>query len=128
MAHIAGLVAGGVHPSPVPHTHITTTTTHKTLRGPRAGLIICNQDLAVAVDKSVFPGQQGGPLVHIVAAKAVAFAEALRPEFRDYAAQIVSNAKALGEALQRSGLSAGFRGHRQSPPARRCLRERHSRL
>jgi glycine hydroxymethyltransferase len=105
MAHIAGLVAGGVHPSPVPHTQITTTTTHKTLRGPRAGLIICNQDLATAVDKSVFPGQQGGPLVHIVAAKAVAFAEALRPEFSDYAAQIVSNAKALAEALN----AAGFR-------------------
>jgi glycine hydroxymethyltransferase len=105
MAHIAGLVAGGVHPSPVPHTQITTTTTHKTLRGPRAGLIICNQDLAAAVDKSVFPGQQGGPLVHIVAAKAVAFAEALRPEFRDYAAQIVANAKALAEALN----AAGFR-------------------
>jgi glycine hydroxymethyltransferase len=87
------------------HTHITTTTTHKTLRGPRAGLIICNQDLAAAIDKSVFPGQQGGPLVHIVAAKAVAFAEALRPEFRLYAAQIVSNAKALAEALR----AAGFR-------------------
>ncbi len=82
MAHIAGLVAGGVHPSPVPHAQITTTTTHKTLRGPRAGLIICTQDLATAIDKAVFPGQQGGPLMHIVAAKAVAFAEALRPEFR----------------------------------------------
>ena len=105
MAHIAGLVAGGVHDSPVPHAHITTTTTHKTLRGPRAGLILCNQNLAAAVDKSVFPGQQGGPLVHIVAAKAVAFAEALRPEFRDYAAQIVANAKALAEALR----AAGFR-------------------
>jgi glycine hydroxymethyltransferase len=105
MAHIAGLVAGGVHPSPVPHAQITTTTTHKTLRGPRAGLIISTQDLATAIDKSVFPGQQGGPLVHIVAAKAVAFAEALRPEFRDYAAQIVSNAKVLGEALS----AAGFR-------------------
>ena len=105
MAHIAGLVAGGVHPSPVSHAQITTTTTHKTLRGPRAGLIICTQDLAAAVDKSVFPGQQGGPLVHIVAAKAVAFGEALRPEFRTYAAQIVANAKALGEALQ----AAGFR-------------------
>ena len=105
MAHIAGLVAGGVHASPVPHTHITTTTTHKTLRGPRAGLIICTQDLAQAVDKSVFPGQQGGPLVHIVAAKAVAFAEALRPEFRDYSMQILVNAKALAEALQ----AAGFR-------------------
>jgi glycine hydroxymethyltransferase len=105
MAHIAGLVAGGVHPSQVPHTHITTTTTHKTLRGPRAGLIICSQDLAQAVDKAVFPGQQGGPLVHIVAAKAVAFGEALRPEFKEYAAQIVSNAKALAEALR----AAGFR-------------------
>ena len=105
MAHIAGLVAGGVHPSPVPHAQITTTTTHKTLRGPRAGLIISTQDLATAVDKSVFPGQQGGPLMHIVAAKAVALAEALRPEFRDYAAQIVSNAKALANGLQ----GAGFR-------------------
>jgi len=79
MAHIAGLVAGGVHPSPVPHAQITTTTTHKTLRGPRSGLILCGQALAAAVDKAVFPGQQGGPLVHIVAAKAVAFGEALRP-------------------------------------------------
>src|SRR6202789_2235898 len=105
MAHIAGLVAGGVHPSPVPHAQITTTTTHKTLPGPRAGLIISTQDLATAIDKSVFPGQQGGPLMHIVAAKAVAFKEALRPDFRDYAAQIVSNAKVLGEALR----AAGFR-------------------
>jgi glycine hydroxymethyltransferase len=103
MAHIAGLVAGGAHPSPVPHTQITTTTTHKTLRGPRAGLIISTQDLATAIDKSVFPGQQGGPLVHIVAAKAVAFKEALRPDFRDYAAQIVSNAKVLGEELRTAG-------------------------
>src|SRR6266568_2535217 len=89
MADIEGLVAGGAHPSPVPHAHITTTTTHKTLRGPRAGLILCGKDLAAAVDKAVFPGQQGGPLVHIVAAKAVAFAEVLRPEFRAYAEQIV---------------------------------------
>jgi glycine hydroxymethyltransferase len=114
MAHIAGLVAGGVHDSPVPHAHITTTTTHKTLRGPRAGLIICDQDLATAVDKSVFPGQQGGPLVHIVAAKAVAFAEALRPEFRDYAAQIVANAKALADALRAAGyrlVSGGTDNH-----------------
>src|SRR6201995_1530978 len=85
MAHIAGLVAGGSHPSPVPHAHITTTTTHKTLRGPRAGLILCSKDLGPAVDKAVFPGQQGGPLVHIVAAKAVAFGEALHPDFRAYA-------------------------------------------
>jgi glycine hydroxymethyltransferase len=114
MAHIAGLVAGGVHPSPVPHTQITTTTTHKTLRGPRAGLIISTQDLATVIDKSVFPGQQGGPLVHIVAAKAVAFKEALRPDFRDYAAQIVSNAKVLGEALSAAGyrlVSGGTDNH-----------------
>jgi glycine hydroxymethyltransferase len=115
MAHIAGLVAGGVHPSPVPHAHITTTTTHKTLRGPRAGLIIVGKEIVVGpkpentlskeIDRTVFPGQQGGPLMHIVAAKAVAFAEALRPEFRTYAAQINSNAKALAGALQ----SAGYR-------------------
>lgn len=114
MAHIAGLVAGGVHPSPVPHAHITTTTTHKTLRGPRAGLIICSQDLATAVDKAVFPGQQGGPLVHIVAAKAVAFAEALRPEFRTYAAQIIANAKVLADGLQQAGyriVSGGTDNH-----------------
>jgi glycine hydroxymethyltransferase len=114
MAHIAGLVAGGVHPSPVPHAHITTTTTHKTLRGPRAGLIIASQNLAQAIDKAVFPGQQGGPLVHIVAAKAVAFAEALRPEFRTYAAQIVSNAKVLATALQEAGyrlVSGGTDNH-----------------
>jgi glycine hydroxymethyltransferase len=114
MAHIAGLVAGGVHSSPVPHAHITTTTTHKTLRGPRAGLIISTQDLATAIDKAVFPGQQGGPLMHIVAAKAVAFAEALRPEFRAYSAQIVSNAKALAEGLQAAGyrlVSGGTDNH-----------------
>jgi len=115
MAHIAGLVAGGVHPSPVPHAHITTTTTHKTLRGPRAGLIIVGKDMSTGpkpdnllskdIDRTVFPGQQGGPLMHIVAAKAVALAEALRPEFRTYAAQINANAKALAEALQ----AAGFR-------------------
>lgn len=115
MAHIAGLVAGGAHPSPVPHAHITTTTTHKTLRGPRAGLILCGKDFQVgekpeqtigkAVDMAVFPGQQGGPLVHIVAAKAVAFGEALRPDFKTYAAQVVANAKALAAALQ----DAGFR-------------------
>jgi len=114
MAHIAGLVAGGVHPSPVPHAHITTTTTHKTLRGPRSGLILCGQELAAAVDKAVFPGQQGGPLVHIVAAKAVAFGEALRPEFRTYAAQIVANAQTLALALQEAGfriISGGTDNH-----------------
>src|ERR1700691_5662298 len=114
MAHIAGLVAGGVHPSPVPHAHITTTTTHKTLRGPRAGMILCGQQLAAAVDKAVFPGQQGGPLVHIVAAKAVAFAEALRPEFKTYAAQIVANAQALALSLKEAGfriVSGGTDNH-----------------
>jgi glycine hydroxymethyltransferase len=114
MAHIAGLVAGGAHPSPVPHAHITTTTTHKTLRGPRAGMIICGQDLAQAVDKAVFPGQQGGPLMHIVAAKAVAFGEALRPEFKTYAAQTVANAKTLALALQEAGfriISGGTDNH-----------------
>ena len=99
MAHFAGLVAGGVHPSPVPHAHIVTTTTHKTLRGPRAGMILCRQEFAAGVDRSVFPGQQGGPLMHIVAAKAVAFREALQPEFATYAQQVVANAKVLAEAL-----------------------------
>ena len=103
MAHFAGLVAGGAHPSPVPHAHIVTTTTHKTLRGPRAGLILCEQQFAAGVDRSVFPGQQGGPLMHIVAAKAVAFKEALQPEFAAYAKQTVANAKALGEAMQAEG-------------------------
>jgi glycine hydroxymethyltransferase len=114
MAHIAGLVAGGVHPSPVPHAHITTTTTHKTLRGPRAGLILCGQPLAAPVDKAVFPGQQGGPLMHIVAAKAVAFGEALRPEFKTYAAQTVANAKTLASALREAGfriISGGTDNH-----------------
>jgi glycine hydroxymethyltransferase len=114
MAHIAGLVAGGVHPSPVPHAQITTTTTHKTLRGPRSGLILCGQELAAAVDKAVFPGQQGGPLVHIVAAKAVALGEALRPEFRAYAEQTVANAKVLAAALQEAGfriVSGGTDNH-----------------
>jgi len=103
MAHFAGLVAGGAHPSPVPHAHIVTTTTHKTLRGPRAGLILCGQEFAAGVDRSVFPGQQGGPLVHIIAAKAVAFGEALQPEFATYAQQTIANAKVLGEAMQAEG-------------------------
>ena len=103
MAHFAGLVAGGAHPSPVPHAHIVTTTTHKTLRGPRAGMILCRQDLAAGVDRSVFPGQQGGPLMHIVAAKAVALKEALQPEFGVYAKQVVANAKVLAQALAGEG-------------------------
>jgi len=103
MAHFAGLVAGGAHPSPVPHAHIVTTTTHKTLRGPRAGMILAKADLGPAIDKSVFPGCQGGPLVHIVAAKAVCFREAMQPEFRNYARQIVANAKVLAETLANEG-------------------------
>jgi glycine hydroxymethyltransferase len=103
MAHFSGLVAGGVHPSPVPHAHLVTTTTHKTLRGPRAGLVLCQQQFAAAVDRSVFPGQQGGPLVHVIAGKAVAFGEALKPEFRQYAQQVVANAKVLAEALMAEG-------------------------
>jgi glycine hydroxymethyltransferase len=103
MAHFSGLVAGGAHPSPVPYADVVTTTTHKTLRGPRSGLILCTQELAAGIDRSVFPGQQGGPLMHIIAAKAVAFHEALQPEFKLYAAQTVANAKALATAMQAEG-------------------------
>ena len=103
MAHFAGLVAGGAHPSPVPHCHIVTTTTHKTLRGPRAGMVLCQQEFAAAVDKTVFPGIQGGPLVHVVAAKAVCFREALQPEFKDYANQVVSNARTLAKKMMDEG-------------------------
>jgi glycine hydroxymethyltransferase len=103
MAHFAGLVAGGAHPSPVPHAHVVTTTTHKTLRGPRSGLILCQQEFAAGIDRSVFPGQQGGPLIHVVAAKAVAFKEALAPEFAAYAQQVVTNAKVLAEAIAAEG-------------------------
>jgi glycine hydroxymethyltransferase len=103
MAHFAGLVAGGAHPSPVPHAHIVTSTTHKTLRGPRAGMILSRQEFAAAIDKVVFPGMQGGPLMHIIAAKAVCFREALQPSFRDYARQVVANAKVLAETLAGEG-------------------------
>jgi glycine hydroxymethyltransferase len=103
MAHFAGLVAGGAHPSPVPHAQIVTSTTHKTLRGPRSGMILSKQELAAPIDKTVFPGMQGGPLVHIMAAKAVCFHEAMQPEFRDYARQIVANAKVLAETLAAEG-------------------------
>jgi len=104
IAHIAGLVAAGVHPSPFPHAHVVTTTTHKTLRGPRGGMILTNDaELAKSINRSVFPGSQGGPLMHIVAAKAVAFGEALRPEFKTYCTQIVKNAKALADALKAKG-------------------------
>src|SRR6266478_5539132 len=103
MAHFAGLVAGGAHPSPVPHAHIVTSTTHKTLRGPRSGMILARADLGPAIDKTVFPGMQGGPLVHIMAAKAICFQEAMQPEFRDYAKQVVANAKVLAETLAAQG-------------------------
>jgi glycine hydroxymethyltransferase len=104
MAHFAGLVAGGVHPSPFPHAHIATSTTHKTLRGPRGALIVTNDgELAKKINAAIFPGLQGGPLMHIIAAKAVAFGEALRPEFKDYARAVVDNAKALGESLTAGG-------------------------
>jgi glycine hydroxymethyltransferase len=105
MAHFAGLVAGGAHPSPVPHAHIVTSTTHKTLRGPRSGLILSKAEFAPAIDKVVFPGMQGGPLMHIIAAKAICFNEAMQPEFRDYAKQVVANAKVLAETL----VAEGFR-------------------
>ncbi|MBI4305074.1 MAG: serine hydroxymethyltransferase [Chloroflexi bacterium] len=104
MAHIAGLIAGGVHPSPFPHANIVTTTTHKTLRGPRGAAIFCRSGLAKAVDSAVFPNVQGGPLMHVIAAKAVAFGEALKPEFKTYAAQIVENARGLAAALSAGGL------------------------
>ena len=104
MAHIAGLVATGLHPSPVPLADFVTTTTHKTLRGPRGGLVLCTEQYAQPLDKSVFPGIQGGPFMHLIAAKAVAFGEALAPEFTTYQQQVVTNARALGEELQRAGL------------------------
>ena len=103
MAHFAGLVAGGAHPSPVPHAHIVTSTTHKTLRGPRAGMILSKAEFAAAIDKVVFPGMQGGPLMHIIAAKAICFKEAMQPEFRDYAKQVVTNASVLAESLAAEG-------------------------
>ena len=105
MAHFAGLVAAGLHPSPLPHAHVVTTTTHKTLRGPRAGMVLSNdEDIGKKINSAVFPGLQGGPLMHIIAAKAVAFGEALRPEFKAYAASVVENAKALAASLEEAGL------------------------
>ena len=105
MAHIAGLVAAGLHPSPVPYADVVTTTTHKTLRGPRGGLILCREEYAKAIDKAVFPGTQGGPLMHIIAAKAVAFGEALTDEFKAYQEQVVKNASTLAKALIDEGLN-----------------------
>ncbi|MBO7215066.1 MAG: serine hydroxymethyltransferase [Clostridia bacterium] len=114
MAHIAGLVAAGVHESPVPYADVVTTTTHKTLRGPRGGMILCKEQYAKAIDKAVFPGTQGGPLMHIIAAKAVAFGEALKPEFKEYQVQVAKNAKALANALIKKGfklVSGGTDNH-----------------
>ncbi|MEF9989395.1 MAG: serine hydroxymethyltransferase [Christensenellaceae bacterium] len=104
MAHIAGLVAAGEHPNPVPYAHFVTTTTHKTLRGPRGGMILCSEENAKAIDKAIFPGTQGGPLMHVIAAKAVCFKEAMMPEFKTYQHQIVKNAAALSAALQKNGI------------------------
>ena len=103
MAHIAGLVAAGIHPSPVPHAHFVTTTTHKTLRGPRAGMILCKEEFAKKINSRIFPGIQGGPLMHVIAAKAVAFKEALQPDFKEYQKQIVKNAKVFAEAMAQKG-------------------------
>ena len=114
MAHIAGLVAAGLHPSPIPYADVVTTTTHKTLRGPRGGVIFCKQELAKKIDSAIFPGSQGGPLMHIIAAKAVAFGEALKPEFKTYQQQIVKNAKALASSLMDCGfdlVSGGTDNH-----------------
>lgn len=114
MAHIAGLVAAGLHPSPVPYADVVTTTTHKTLRGPRGGLILCKEDYAKQIDKAIFPGTQGGPLLHIIAAKAVCFGEALKPEFKEYARQVVANSKAFADALLKEGfklVSGGTDNH-----------------
>lgn len=105
MAHIAGLVAAGVHPSPVPYADVVTTTTHKTLRGPRGGMILCKQELAKAIDKAIFPGTQGGPLMHVIAAKGVAFGEALQPEFKAYAKQIVANCAAMADEMVKLGFN-----------------------
>jgi glycine hydroxymethyltransferase len=114
IAHIAGLIAAGVHPSPVPYADFVTTTTHKTLRGPRGGMIMCKEQFGKAVDKVIFPGIQGGPLVHVIAAKAVSFKEALQPEFKDYQRQVVKNAQALSKVLVADGfriVSGGTDNH-----------------
>src|SRR5437899_1319240 len=114
MAHVAGLVAGEQHPNPVPWSDFVTSTTHKTLRGPRSGFILCRKDWAQKINQAVFPGMQGGPLMHVIAAKAVAFGEALRPEFRNYSSQIIANARTLAQELERQGfrlVSGGTDNH-----------------
>ena len=119
IAHIAGLVAAGVHPSPFPHAHVVTTTTHKTLRGPRGGLILTNdEEIAKKIDRKVFPGSQGGPLMHVIGAKAIAFGEALKPEFKVYSQQVVKNAQALAAALVKRGYRLCSRSRRQVLPCR----------
>ncbi len=123
MAHFAGLVAAGVHPNPVEYADIVTTTTHKTLRGPRGGMILCKEQYAKAIDKAIFPGIQGGPLMHVIAAKAVAFGEALQPEFKEYAKQVVANAKVLADALIKEGftiVSGGTDTHVMLVDVRSC--------
>ncbi len=114
MAHIAGLVAAGLHPSPVPYADVVTTTTHKTLRGPRGGMILCREELAKQIDKAIFPGIQGGPLMHVIAAKAVCFGEALKPEFKEYQKNVVNNCAVLAKALAEEGfdlVSGGTDNH-----------------
>lgn len=123
MAHFAGLVAAGLHPNPVEYADVVTTTTHKTLRGPRGGMILCKEQYAKAIDKATFPGIQGGPLMHVIAAKAVAFGEALKPEFKEYAQQVVTNAKVLAAALQKEGfkiVSGGTDTHVMLVDVRSC--------
>ena len=123
MAHFAGLVAAGLHPNPVEYADVVTTTTHKTLRGPRGGMILCKEQYAKAIDKAIFPGIQGGPLMHVIAAKAVAFGEALKPEFKEYAQQVVTNAKVLAAALQKEGfkiVSDGTATHVMLVDVRSC--------
>ena len=125
MAHFAGLVAGGVHPSPLPHAHVVTSTTHKTLRGPRGGIVLTNDaDIAKKINSAVFPGLQGGPLMHVIAAKAVAFGEALQPDFKVYARQIVENAKALAATLIERRLRHRLGRHRQPSDAGRSAAEK----
>ena len=126
MAHFAGLVAGGAHPSPVPHAHIVTSTTHKTLRGPRSGMILSKQEFAKEIDKTVFPGMQGGPLVHIMAAKAVCFLEASQPSFREYARQVVIQCEGDGRDAGRGWLSNHLRRNGHTPDAGGCVRQGHA--
>ena len=127
MAHISGLVAAGLHPNPCQYADIVTSTTHKTLRGPRAGIILAREKFGAAIDKVVFPGTQGGPLVHVMAAKAVCFLEALQPEFAEYQKRVVANAQALAGSLVDAGIPRGLRRHRHAPAAARRFLQGHSR-